>query len=134
MLAFEVYLNGRKVALAGADDLSVLTADVCAAGKLGPKAIGTKYQPKGYDLHLHVSGLTGRKNKAPNDHLNWTFMKKVKIGDEILVRVLRIDHADPPMGVSPADPKRMEREDFRWAKARYLKLRKKYEKPRAKRV
>ena len=42
MLALEVLLNGKRIAIAGADDLNVLTGIVTAVGKLGPKASGTK--------------------------------------------------------------------------------------------
>ncbi len=39
MIAFEITLNGKTVCLAGAEDLSVLTANVSAVGKLGSKTI-----------------------------------------------------------------------------------------------
>ena len=83
MMAFEVVLNGRKIALAGADDLNVLNGMVTAVGKLGSKASGTKAHPKGYDLHLSVGGLTGRQGGLPRGHVRWEEMKKVKVGDEV---------------------------------------------------
>ncbi len=133
MLAFEVFVNGRKITLAGADDLGVLSTIVNAVGKLGQKSSGTETRPKGYNLRLSVGGLTGRKNNVPNDYLRWAEMEKLKIGDEILVRVCRVNLADPPSRTCPAEPKRSERaerDEFKWVKSRYLELRKKYEAPR----
>ena len=63
MLAFEVVLNGQRIAIAGAEDLNVLNGMVTAVGKLGSKASGTKAHPKGYDLHLSVGGLTGQAGR-----------------------------------------------------------------------
>ena len=134
MLALEVVLNGHRIAVAGADDLAVLHNIVNAVGKLGRTASGTKAHPKGYDLWLTVGGLTGRKGGVPDDHLRWTDMKKLKVGDEILVRVCRVKVADPPIEAKPVDPKRAERaerEEFKWVKSRYMKLRRKYERTRA---
>lgn len=37
MLAFQIFINGRKVTIAGADDLVVLSAIVSAVGKLEKK-------------------------------------------------------------------------------------------------
>jgi len=130
MLALEVVLNGNIIAVAGADDLNVLNGMVTAVGKLGRKASGTKAQPKGYDIRLSVGGLTGRQGGIPNEHVRWEEMKKLKVGDEVLIRVLRARVADPPNPSIGADPKhteRNERQEFKWVRSRYLKLRRKYE-------
>jgi hypothetical protein len=130
MLALEVVLNGNRIAVAGADDLNVLNGMVTAVGKLGRKASGTKAQPKGYDIRLSVGGLTGRQGGIPNEHVRWEEMKKLKVGDEVLIRVLRARVADPPNPSIGADPKhteRNERQEFKWVRSRYLKLRRKYE-------
>ena len=130
MLALEIVLNGDRIAVAGADDLNVLNGMVTAVGKLGRKALGTKAQPKGYDIRLSVGGLTGRQGGIPNEHVRWEEMKKLKVGDEVLIRVLRARVADPPNRSIGADPKlteRNERQEFKWVRSRYLKLRRKYE-------
>ena len=134
MLALEVVLNGDRIAVAGADDLNVLNGMVTAVGKLGRKASGTKAQPKGYDIRLSVGGLTGRQGGIPNEHVRWEEMKKLKVGDEVLIRVLRARVADPPnhlIGAEPKHSERNERQEFKWVKSRYLKLRRKYERTRA---
>lgn len=133
MLAFEVVLNGQRIAIAGAEDLNVLNGMVTAVGKLGSKASGTKAHPKGYDLHLSVGGLTGRRGGIPDEHVRWEEMKKLKVGDEVLIRVRRATVADPPKKAMEADRmniERNERQEFKWAKSRYLKLRRKYERTR----
>ena len=133
MLALEVVLKGDRIAVAGADDLNVLNGMVTAVGKLGRKASGTKAQPKGYDIRLSVGGLTGRQGGIPNEHVRWEQMKKLKVGDEVLIRVLRARVADPPNRSIGADPKhteRNERQEYKWVKSRYLKLRRKYERTR----
>jgi len=61
-------------------------------------------------------------------------MKKLKVGDEVLIRVLRAKVADPPnhlIGAEPKHSERNERQEFKWVKSRYLKLRRKYERTRA---
>ena len=134
MLALEVVLNGDRIAVAGADDLNVLNGMVTAVGKLGRKASGTKAQPRGYDIRLSVGGLTGRQGGIPNEHVRWEEMKKLKVGDEVLIRVLRARVADPPnhsIGTDPKHSERNERQEFKWVRSRYLKLRRKYERRRA---
>jgi len=131
VIALEVFINGRKLALAGAEDLVVLSSIVDAVGKLGRKASGPKGRSKGYDLFLSVGGLTGRKDGRPDEHLRWAELKRLKVGDEISVRLRRITVADPPTETRPAGRKRTEREEFELLKARYFKLRPKYERSTA---
>jgi hypothetical protein len=39
MIAFEVTLNGKRVCIAGAEDLAVLSTIISASGRLGPKTV-----------------------------------------------------------------------------------------------
>ncbi len=80
LLALEIFLNGRKVILAGADDLSVFSGIISAAGKLGRNTSGTKAHRKGYDLRLSVGGLTCRVDGTPDEHIHWVGHKKLKTG------------------------------------------------------
>jgi hypothetical protein len=127
VVVFEVYLNGKRIALAGKEDLGVLSTTVSAVGKLGP---ATKRRGnEGYDIHMNVGGLTARKRGA-DEHVNWASVRPVKIGDEISVRITRGERADPPQGRSPRDTKSTrisERKRFEFAKALYYHLRRKYE-------
>ena len=47
LIAVEVSLNDKLLAVAGAKDLSVLSAIVSASGKLGPDSHGTKSRKGG---------------------------------------------------------------------------------------
>lgn len=131
MLAYEVFVNGRKVALAGADDLSVLSGIVNAVGKLGRRTVRSKVHPKGYDLWLTVGGLTSRRRGLTNDHLDWTKQRKLKIGDEVRILVCQVSKADKPIGRKISESKATERHQFEWAKRTYFRLQSKYEKPRS---
>lgn len=131
MLALEIFVNGRKVSVAGAEDLTVLTGIVSAVGKLGRNASGVKAHKNGYDLSLTVGGLTGRVDGTPNEHLSWVGHKRLKVGDRIEIRVRKATSADSPIESTPSRSKEQERFQYKWAKSLYMKLRKKYEKPRA---
>ena len=63
MIGLAVYLNGKRKAVAGADDLCVLSAIVTAVGELGAStaSVGKRH---GVDLHLSVGGLTRRAETA----------------------------------------------------------------------
>jgi len=88
LLAIEVELNGKRITVAGADDLSVLTAHVVAVGLLGITLSSSDLRKVAYDLHLHVSGLTSRRS-GRNTHLNWIGKVPLKPGDAVTFRVWR---------------------------------------------
>lgn len=129
MFALEVRLNGKKVALAGAEDLSVLSGIVTAVGRLG-KNTSRKGSTK--DLHLSVGGLTSRKLGKSNEHLSWLSHRKLRVGDEVTFRIVSVTRCDRPSRRSPADDnKRKDEEERRWfqmARDAYFKLKPKYEK------
>jgi len=75
--------------------------------------------------------LTSRKRGLTNDHLDWTKQRKLKVGDEIRIVVCQVSKADKPIGRKISESKSTERHQFNWAKQTYLRLRSKYEKPRA---
>jgi hypothetical protein len=80
MHAFEVYLNGRRLCLAGIGDDGVLTAIVTyVAGK------GRKEQ------RLLVGGLIS----PTGEHVNWR-KPRLKTGDEVRVKIVESATSDPP--------------------------------------
>jgi len=93
MIAFEVSLNGRKVVLAGAEDLGVLNAIVTAVGKLGHLSQGARRKQDSFDVR--IGGLTSRIDGQKNEHLNW-FKQSLIIGDEIKVKIVEVDSVEPP--------------------------------------
>jgi len=130
MLVLEVYVNGKRVARAGAADLSVLGVHLTGVGKLGHPSRGSRFQKEGYDVDLGVAGLTSRARTKRNEHLRWGSRRALKVGDEVLVRIVDSHLADKPSGSTPADesrPKVSERRLFLRSKEMYFRLRGKYE-------
>ena len=106
MIVFEVFLNGRRVARAGAKDLGVLTTHVTAVGKLGPATSKMRSQP---DIDLSVSGLTSRKG-ATNFFVDWLSLTKLNVGDEVRIHVSEAIRADKPRSRRNSKAKSSERQ------------------------
>jgi hypothetical protein len=106
VLAIEVEVNGKRLVVAGAKDLSVLTASIGAVGLLGGDTVEfrpTKGEPT--DVLLHVLGITSRRSSV-NVQLNWGKVP-LKVGDAVTLRVVEVEEADPPLEtlrtLSPAE-------------------------------
>ena len=106
MIAYEVRINGRKICVAGAGDLSVLTAGVTAVGKLGPRTKPPRPDDVTNDIHLRVGGLTGRADASRDVHLDWTSFRELSVGDVVQIKVLDVAKADRPRSRSPAKRRR----------------------------
>jgi len=131
MLILELTINGKVVARAGREDLAVLTSCVTAVGVLGRRSVGAKGTSEGADVHVHLSGLTAKKDPTKDVHLNWIRQRPLKVGDEVKVRVLEAARADKPLRkLRPANRAARAKSDramFESAKKYYLKHRSKYE-------
>lgn len=94
MIGLAVYLNRKKLTVAGADDLAVLNAIVNAVGELGRSTIplGKRGKP---DLWLSVGGLTSRPGGTEDEHLSWVRHKRLRVGDKITVKVVRTERPHP---------------------------------------
>ena len=87
MKAFEIVLNGDNVCRAGLEsEKGVLTTHIIST-------IGLDNQPN--SVNLNVSGL----NSASNESLKWV-TQELKMGDEILVRIIDTEEIDSPSSVS----------------------------------
>ena len=100
MRAFKVTLNGKKLCLAGVGERGVLTAIVDWVA-----------QDRGEELSLQVGGLA---NEA---HLKWTRQKRLRVGDEIRVKIVEAASVDKPVKKRPIDPTETLR-----AKKRYVQM------------
>ena len=89
MRAFEIYVNGERVCLAGVTDRSVLTTIIDYSGR--------DREP----LHLHVGGLL----IPQEEHVRWQD-RDLDVGDEIRVRIVETDEVDPPAKRFRKDPKK----------------------------
>jgi len=82
MKAFQVHLNGRKLCTAGFSDHDVVLS-----------AIVDYVSGNGRDeLALTVGGLISPKE----EYVRWVKRKKLRIGDEIRLRIIETQSADSP--------------------------------------
>ena len=105
MIALRVKLNGKKLCVAGAEDLSVLNAILNAIGNIGSKTKKRREGPP--DLHLSVGGLTGRKSGI-DYHLRWIEFTELSIGDKIEIEIIETSVADAPTAKHKADRSRTQ--------------------------
>src|SRR5262245_35766580 len=129
MIAMEVIKNGKKLCVAGAQDLGVLAASFSAGGPLGRDSWDfTGGMPKP-QMRLHVGGITSRKGEA-DTHLDWIGQMDLKIGDVVTLKFIDVDKADSP--VESRDPRAAStpggREHFDALKQQYLNSLKKFRK------
>ena len=106
MIALEVRLNGRRVCIAGADDLGVLSAHVTASGKLGKKTVPARPDETTGEIHYFVGGLTSRPDPDKDVHLRWKSVAPLKIGDIIEIRMLETEKVDRATSRTKAKRKR----------------------------
>lgn len=92
MIALEVKLNGKRVCIAGADEMTVLSADVTACGKLGTKSVPRS--PKdGTQINYSVGGLIPRPN-GKDIYPKWKLAAPLRVGDVLEVRILETEKVD----------------------------------------
>jgi hypothetical protein len=118
MIALEVSLNGKRVCIAGAEDLAVLTTSVAAVGKLGQKTVPARPEETGGEFHYSVGGLTARQNPEKDVHLRWKSVAPLQVGDVIQVKILETDKVDPPRSRKKARPRTGEPSGFRQRRVR----------------
>lgn len=106
MIALEVKRNGKRVCIAGADDLAVLSADVTAVGKLGRKTVPARPDETTGEIHYSVGGLTSRPDPDKDVHMNWTSIAPLRVGDVIEVRILETGKVDRARSRTKAKKKR----------------------------
>lgn len=126
MIALRLTINDGEPVVAGAEDLSVLSAMVTLTGKLGKRTVDPgKGKP---DMFARVGGLTSRAGARPDEHLNWTPHISLQVGDRVVVEVIQAGRAHRVVERRSAGRKTMdEREYFKELKKRYLELKSKYE-------
>jgi hypothetical protein len=98
MIAFEIFLNGNKLCRAGVGDLGVLTTVLSWVRR---ERRNTETREPGNieeELTLNVSGLISSKN----EHVRWS-ESKVRVGDEVRVRVVSVESVDLPGDRSTED-------------------------------
>lgn len=101
MIGLAVYLNRKRLTIAGAEDLCVLSAGIIAVGDLGASTAPV-HPKRSVDLHLSVGGLTRRSEKMPDEHLRWVNLRRLKVGDRISVKIVRTAKPDKYASATPA--------------------------------
>ncbi len=94
MIAFEVSLNGKRICIAGAEDLVVLTTIVTAVGRLGRRTVPARPDQSGREIHYSIGGLTARKNPEKDVHVKWKSVAPLQVGDVIQVKIIETEKAD----------------------------------------
>jgi len=110
MIAFEVKLNGKRICIAGAEDLCVLSANIAATGKLGLKTVPAgRDDDDAPDLFYSVGGLTRRADKKKDVHVRWKSVAPLRVGDMLVVKVIEVSKADRPRSREKAEPRHSKR-------------------------
>lgn len=117
MIALEVALNGKRVCIAGAEDLGVLSAAISAVGKLGRKTVPSRPEETS-DLFYSVGGLTSRSDPNTNVHVNWQSIARLKIGDTITVKMVETERADRARSRRKAEPRKGKQAGSRQCRVR----------------
>jgi hypothetical protein len=100
MKAFQVHLNGKRLCLAGVGTDGVLTAIIDhVAGKRN-------------EVHLSVGGLIS----PTEEHVVWKQLR-LKVGDEVLVRVSETAEVDKPKKRYKRDSKQDEKSQKAYVRA-----------------
>lgn len=125
MIAFEVFLNRKKLARAGVGSEGVLTAITTWVRHRAPQS-GGKRQQSDRDLSFSLAGYQS-SNGDVGKHLNWED-RKLKPGDVLTIKVITAARVDEPRRRLGEDPAAVERSQRRY----YQRLKRKFEKPRKK--
>jgi len=84
MLCFEVSLNGEQLCTTGAEDLRVMST----------RLTWGRRQDEGKDVEF-LRLESGGMNQAM-EHVRWSGREDLAIGDEITLRIVESEEADPP--------------------------------------
>ena len=123
MIAFDVFLNRKKLARAGVGSDGVLTAMVTWVRRRSPPTNGKRRQPQWErDLSFTLAGYRST-NAEVGEHFKWED-RKLKPGDVLTIKVIAAVRVDEPKRRIAQDPEFVERSRRRY----YQRLKRKFEK------
>jgi len=126
MFALRLTINKREPVVAGAEDLSVLSATLSLVGRLGSATVNPGSGKP--NMHVQLGGLTSRPGRRPDEHLRWLPFTHLRVGDRVVVEIIETDKVGRVVERSKARGKSNdERHFYPEIKKQYLKLKKKYE-------
>ncbi|MDP2602814.1 MAG: hypothetical protein Q8S00_09520 [Deltaproteobacteria bacterium] len=127
MIAFDVFLNRKKLARAGVGSDGVLTAMTTWVHRRASRTGRTQRQPQwDRDLSFSLAGYRST-NGDVGEHFKWQD-RKLKPGDVLTIKVITAARVDEPRRRVAEDPELVERSQRRY----YQRLKRKFEKPRKK--
>lgn len=125
MIAFDVFLNRKKLARAGVGSDGVLTAMTTWVRRRAPRTAGKRRQ-RDRDLSFSLGGYRST-NGDVGEHFRWED-RKLKPGDVLTIKVITAVRVDEPRRRVAEDPESVERSQ----RSYYQRLKRKFEKPRKK--
>src|SRR4029453_13557827 len=125
MIAFDVFLNRKKLARAGVGSDGALTAITTWVRRRAPERRGNRPQWD-RDLSFSLGGYPITKEEV-GQHFKWED-RKLKPGDVITIKVITVARVDEPRRRIAEDPELVERSQRRY----YQRLKRKFEKLRRK--
>ena len=123
MIAFDVFLNRKKLARAGVGSDGVLTAITTWVRRRAPERRGKQPQWD-RDLSFSLGGYRSM-NGDVGEHFKWDD-RKLKPGDVLTIKVIIAGRVDQPRRRIAEDPESVERSQRRY----YQRLKRKFEKPK----
>jgi hypothetical protein len=125
MIAFDVFLNRKRLARAGVGSDGVLTAITTWVRRRAPER--RRKRPRwDRDLSFSLGGYRSTNDEV-GEHFKWED-RKLKPGDVITIKVITAARVDEPRRRIAEDPELVERSQRRY----YQRLKRKFEKLRKK--
>jgi hypothetical protein len=120
MIAFDVFLNRKKLARAAVGSDGVLTAMTTWVSR---RASGTNGKQWERELSFSLGGYRST-DRDVGEHFKWED-RKLKPGDVLTIKVITAARVDEPRQHVAEDPELVERSQRRY----YQRLKRKFEKP-----
>ena len=126
MLAFELFVDDRRICLAGMEDWAVMSV-ILSAVNAGERKDGLPREGK---LDVSAGGLSEDDSSGIAHHARWARVD-LQVGSKVQVNVIETDEADPPIHCYRSDREvrepaftreeieEMEREDWKRLKAKF---------------
>jgi hypothetical protein len=126
MLAFELFVDDRRICLAGMEDWAVMSV-ILSAVNSGERADGLPREGK---LDVSAGGLSENNSSGVAHHARWARVD-LQVGSKVQINVVETAEPDPPIhryrsdrkvqepAFTKAEIEQMEREDYERLKEKY---------------
>lgn len=127
MISIQLSINGNRVTVAGKEGLSVLSSILSFTNIERGNPISTEANTS---ISLSVGGLL-TNSSFNHEYLDWIKETKLKVGDEISIKILDTQEVDEPIETRVETKQKFESEQhklFQRAKETYFAFKDQYEK------